>query len=138
MVTRFQSYDYMGGFNTQEGSKLIRVMEMLARQRGFSLEDGANDEVLEIFLKEYLEAYFPKTYNDKAAYFRQLFLEGVEVSKEPSPELAQIIMNMYTALVFATPTLHLLDSHSKQTKTSTYLYTFTHETQDAQAVSPSW
>ena len=138
MITRFQSYDYMGGFNTQEGSKLIKVMDNLAKQRGFTLEDGANDEILEIFLWEYLDAYFPDTYEDKEAYFKQVFLDGVEVGSDPTPELAQIIMNMYADLIFATPTLHLLDSHSQQSATSTYLYTFTHETQDAQAATPSW
>lgn len=137
MIESFRSYDYMAGFNTQEGSLIVSTLKKLV-PAGFTLDDGANKQMIDQFLDDYLMSYFPKSHKQLKEEFLKVFYDGKELTTSPQPDLAQIILNMYTDLLFATPTLHLLDSHSKQTKTSTYLFTFTHETAYSINKNPVW
>ena len=137
MISTFNSYDYMAGFNTQEGSLIVSTLKKIVTTVR-SIDDGATEQKLQTFLDDYLEAFFPNAHSQLKERFRQLYFEGIEPSSVPNPEVGQVILNIFTDLVFASPTLHLLDSHSKQNQTSTYMFSFTYESSDSKKTNPIW
>ena len=138
VMSLFTEYDYMAGFNTQEGSLIESTMGRLARLEGSSLDSGVNIGVTNIFLNEYFQSYFPLSYQSKKEDIMRWFFEGITLGEKGNPEAARAVMDVYADLLFGSPTLTLLDAHSAQDGGNTYMYIFNYATEASRESSPPW
>jgi len=73
MVATMSSYDYMGGFNAQEGSLIQSYLDKIARSRGYNLENGIDNTIVELMLDNYIGTYFPQAKDEIKVRIEILF-----------------------------------------------------------------
>ena len=143
MLQQMRSYDLMMGYNTQEGSLILSTLKGEMEPKGYDIEDGIDVALADLMLDDYTAAYFPRNSADVKATIKHNYeIPEADVANQPSPRLADTVMNVYSDLLFASPALTILDLHSNQAagaaRRSTYMYRFTLETQDSKPNNPSW
>lgn len=147
LLSQFRSYDYLGGFNSVEGSLLLPYLEKVTRADNTDINQGINRTTVATILNDFTQTYVPSNPEAVKSTLRSFYFSEGELSSRATPLQAAKIVELYTDLMFAAPTLVFLDAHSEgrtegggtmNRRGSTYMYIFTHETSDSQQINPTW
>jgi carboxylesterase type B len=130
--------DYMAGFNSQEGSNLLPMLEGLEKSLKYDLDNGVTEQVVDVMLKLYSEDFFPADPDAVHAEMIDSYFGGTLEGKS-NTDLATRLLDAHSDIVFNAGTVALLNAHSKACGYgSRYLYTFSHEYQPRMASRPDW